>query len=290
MNQSNETSASQKETIIKPNTSWLHIDIAGLIAYRDLITLLVRRDFVARYKQTILGPIWFVVNPIVTTLVFTLIFNKVIGVSTEGVPPVLFYMSGMLGWNYFSSVLGSTANSLAGNTHLFSKVYFPRLIPPFASSISAAFSVFIQLITFLCFYAQHKLGAQGESLAAPTLQWLLFIPLCLHMGSLALGCGLILSSLTAKYRDVAYIQGFVVSMLMYATPVIYPLSKIPEKYQWIANINPMTAVVEATRHIFLQVGTVSSADYLQSLGISITLLFVGIFLYQRAARTFVDTV
>lgn len=281
---------SSKEIILKPNTRWIHIDLEGLIAYRDLIWLLIKRDFTSRYRQTILGPLWFFANPIITTLTFTLVFSGVIGISTDGTPPLLFFMSGTLGWNFFSMVLGGTSNSLAGNTHLFSKVYFPRLIPPLATCASSVFNLTIQLLTFLGFYAFYKWGPSHTVLPAPNLLWLTFIATTMHMAVLALGLGLLLSSVTAKYRDLAQIQGYLINLMMYATPVIYPLSSIPPKYQWLANINPMTAVVESIRAVFLGAGTVSPSQYAYSVLVSLLLFFMGIFAYQRAARTFVDTV
>ncbi len=278
------------ETIIRPNTAWFTIDWRGLYAYRDLLRQLVLRDFTAKYKQTILGPTWFFVNPLITTLTFTLVFNKVIGVPTEGVPPMLFYLGGLLGWSYFASVLGATSNSLAGSAGLFSKVYFPRLIPPLALTLSNLIALTIQLTTFLAFYAQARWGTAVPTVAAPGLRWLAFPGLIVHMALLALGTGLLLSSFTAKYRDLHHIQGFIVQLWMYASPVIYPLSRVPEKWQWVAHLNPMTAIVEASRRILLGVGTIDPAQYLQSLAISLLIFFVGLFAYQRAARTFVDTV
>lgn len=283
--------APTKEVVIKPNTSWIHIDVEGLIAYKDLLWLLVRRDFVAKYKQTVLGPIWFFANPIITTLVFTVVFSGVMKVATDGTPPILFYMSGMLGWNYFSTVLSGTSNSLAGNTHLFAKVYFPRLIPPLATTISSIFALLIQLVTFFVFYAHYKWNTDGgATIAQPSILWLGYLGVTLHMAILALGIGLILSAMSAKYRDLQQVQAYLINLLMYVTPVIYPLSRIPEKYQWIANINPMTAIVEATRSIFLGSGLVSLPQYAASLLVSFVILGAGIFAYQRSARTFVDTV
>ena len=283
-------SPSTIEVRIRPNTGWFHIDWEGLKNYSDLLWLLIQRDFTSKYKQTILGPLWFFMNPLITTLVFVLVFNKVIGVQTDGVPPTLFYMAGMIGWTYFSSVLGSTANSLAGNTHLFAKVYFPRLIPPLAVTISCLFALGIQLITFAGFYVQHIVTAERVQVASPSLSWLLFPLIVLHMAVLALGVGLILSSLSAKYRDIQQVQGFFVNLWMYATPIIYPLSKIPERWHWLAEINPLTAIVEATRYLFLGVGTVTTIGYATSVAISVVVFAVGLFSYQRSARSFVDTV
>ena len=290
MSDSNPTPAPVVETIIRPDTAWLTIDWRGLYAYRDLLRQLVLRDFTAKYKQTILGPAWFFLNPLITTLTFTLVFNKVIGVTTEGVPPALFYLGGLLGWSYFASVLAATGNSLAGSAGLFSKVYFPRIIPPLALTLSGIIALSIQLVTFLVLYARARWFVAAPSVPGPGLQWLAFPGLVLHMAVLALGVGLLLSTLTAKYRDLQHIQTFLVQLWMYATPVIYPLSRIPEKWQWIAHLNPMAAIVEASRRLFLGVGSIDPAQYAQSVALSLLLFFVGLFAYQRAARTFVDTV
>ena len=278
------------EIIIRPSTAWFTIDWRGLLAYRGLLRQLVLRDFTAKYKQTILGPTWFFVNPLITTLMFTLIFNKVIGVPTDGVPPMLFYLCGMLGWSYFATVLGATGNSLAGSAGLFSKVYFPRLIPPLALTISSLLALGIQFLTFLFFFVRTHYVIGSTVVQAPGAHWLLYPLIILHMAVLALGVGLVLSTLTAKYRDLNHIQGFLVQLWMYGTPIIYPLSRVPEKWQWIAHLNPMTAIVEATRKLFLGVGSFDPVQYSVSVLFSIVLCLFGLFAYQRAARTFVDTV
>lgn len=276
--------------IIRANQSWLRIDWRGIIQYSDLLSELVRRDFTAKYKQTILGPIWSVFNPLLTTIVFTLLFGRVIRVPTNGVPPLLFYLCSLLGWTYFANVLGATGNTLTANARVFSKVYFPRLVPPLAMTIANLIGFTIQLTFFLCAFAYYKFFTEfGQTL---TLQpSVLLLPvLVLHMAMLGLGVGLIISSLTAKYRDLSHLTVILVQMWMYATPVIYPLSKIPEKWHWLVQSNPMTGVVEALRHVFLNAGQLTVAGYGQSLLISAAILLVGIFLYQRMARTYVDTV
>lgn len=282
------------EIRIRPNTSWFHIDFQGLKNYRDLLWLLVQRDFTAKYKQTILGPLWFLISPLLNSLAFTLVLGKIMGVLTDGLPPLIFFLSGQLGWTYFSTVLGATSNSLAGNTHLFAKVYFPRIIPPFAVSLSSLLALVIQLLTFLAFYAVHQFTHAPETrLAAPTWLWALFPLVVFHMAVLALGVGLVLSALSAKYRDVQQVQGFIVNLWMYFTPVIFPLSSLTSKYPnvaWIADLNPMTAIVEMTRRLFLGVGTVSLPSYLVSVAITVVLFAIGLFSYQKSARTFVDTV
>lgn len=204
-----------KVTFIRPNQSWFSVDWRSIVAYRDLLFLLVQRDFTAKYKQTVLGPLWFFINPLVTTLIFTVIFSRVIGVPTDGLPPMLFYLAGNLGWSYFSTVLGTTSNSLGGNAHLFSKVYFPRLIPPIAVTLSSVLALGIQLLTLLFFYAQHLLTTPDTVVAKPSVWWCFFPVLVAHMAMIGLGVGLILSALTAKYRDLVHIQSFLVNLWMY---------------------------------------------------------------------------
>lgn len=283
-------SISQRKIVIKPNQSWFAIDWEGLWLYRDLIGILIHRDFSSKYKQTILGPLWFVINPIINAAVFTVVFAKALGVSTDGVPPMLSFLCSQLGWNYFSAVLGSTGNSLAGNAHLFGKVYFPRLIPPIAMCGSCLIAFFVQLAVLLIAWTYFKFGTDyGAQLH---LGWsLALLPfLLLHMAALGLGVGLILSSVTAKYRDLAQLTGFLVQIWMYATPIIYTLNSIPEHWRWAVNLNPLTSIVEITRLIFLGRGTVTLTGYLTSVSITCVILAIGVLLYQRMARTFVDTV
>jgi lipopolysaccharide transport system permease protein len=278
---------------IRPNQSWLKVDWPGLWQYRNLLFLLVRRDFTAKYQQTILGPIWFIINPLINAIVFTVLFSHVMGISTDGVPPMLFYLAGQLSWNYFSNVLGSTGNSLAGNAGIFSKVYFPRLIPPLAMCGSSLIAFAIQFAVFLasCLYnAATSAGPVfhfGRSLALLPL-------LLLQTAALGLGIGLILSSITAKYRDLQQLTGYFLQIGMYATPVIYPLSRIlsriPEHWQWVVDLNPMCVIVESTRIILLGVGNVTAGGLAVSVLITAAVLAGGTVLYQRMARTFVDTV
>lgn len=285
-----DTSPLPPAVTIRPTRAWVALDWRSLVAYRDLIGLLVQRDFTARYKQTVLGPLWYILNPFLTTLVFTVVFSRIMGISTDGTPPMLFYLCGMLGWSYFSNVLGATANSLAGNAGLFSKVYFPRLVPPLAATLSNLLALGVQLLTFLVFYTQQLVAAAPGAVAAPSVRWLLFPLLAAHMALLGLGVGLVLSALTAKYRDLQHVQGFLVQLWMYATPVIYPYSRIPADWRWVAALNPMTAVVEATRWMFLGTGAMPAEAYAASLAVTAVVLAAGLVVYQRAARTFVDTV
>lgn len=282
------------EIVIRPNQSWLHIDWRGILQYKDLVLLMVRRDFIARYKQTVLGPTWFVINPVLTSLTFTLVFSRVLGVSTGGVPPVLFYLSGMLGWSYFSNLLNTTSSALLSNASLFGKVYFPRLIVPLAMAISSCIAFAIQLCTFLVVLVFF---ATSDRLAVSWPQVLIALaalPLVLlHTALLALGVGLSLASVTAKYRDFQHLTGFLVQLWMYLTPVIFPFSRIQERfpdYAWLAALNPMSAIVENIRALFFGSAGMPLPYVLLSIGIAIGVFVFGVLMYQRTARTFIDTV
>ena len=276
-----------KELRIRPRSEWLWIDWRGLLDYRDLVFLLVRRDFVSKYKQTILGPAWAVVTPIVTAVVFAQVFGKVLKVSTDGVPPSLFYLCGLLGWNYFNQTLNATSNTLRGNYAIFSKVYFPRLVTPLALAISNLAAAGVQLVTFsvVYFVAASNLP---DMAARPTI-WALALPLMfVHLSLLALGAGLFLSAVTAKYRDFQQVAPFVLNLLMYVTPVIYPMSQIPEKWRWLASINPVAPIVEAFRAVLLGTPSFNLAYYGLSVVLTAIVFVVGVGLYQKLARDFVD--
>lgn len=281
------------EISIRPNQGWLNIDWKGLHDYRDLLILLVRRDFVSKYQQTVLGPLWFIINPLITTVVFTLVFGRVVGVSTDELNPTLFYMSGLVAWTYFSSLLSSTSSTFTGNAHLFGKVYFPRLIVPLAMAASHLFTLAIQLFTFIAMYVIFHYTGRANGLAPNNL--LLLMPVfILHMALLGVGVGMMLSAWTAKYRDFHHLSGFLVQLWMYGTPIIYPLSslnkKLPVGWEWLGALNPMTVVVEGFRFSTMGRGTFSFQSYGISLGISVVLFLFGLAMFQRAARTFVDTV
>lgn len=283
-------STPQRIVVLKPNQKWLSVDWAGLWLYRDLLVIMVQRDFTSKYKQTILGPLWFVINPVINAAVFTIVFAKALGVSTDDVPPMLSFLCSQLGWGYFSSVLGSTSNSLAGNAGLFGKVYFPRLIPPLAMCASCLIAFLVQLVVLICAWVGYKFftpyGAQLH------FNWMIVLlpAVLLQLAALGLGVGLILSSVTAKYRDLMQLTGFLVQIWFFATPVIFTLKSIPEKWWWAINLNPLTPITEFTRLIFLGRGTVLPAYYAASVGITAVFLVIGVLFYQRMARTFVDTV
>jgi lipopolysaccharide transport system permease protein len=273
--------------VIRPKTRWFDLHLSDLWRYRDLVMLFVRRDFVANYKQTILGPLWFIIQPLLTTLTFTVIFGKVAQLSTDGLPKILFYLSGVTAWNYFSDCLLMTADTFNANSSLFGKVYFPRLAVPVSIVISNLIKFGIQLGLFLGFYFYFL--ANGTAIH-PTLALLLMPPLLLLMACMGLGCGIIVSSLTNRYRDLRFLVQFGAQLLMYSTPVIFPLSKLPEQYRWIMLANPMTPVIETFRYAFLGTGIFSW----RLLGISAAaasfILAVGILLFNKVEKTFMDTV
>ena len=281
---------SKTEIIIEPSKGWVKLDFRELASYRDLLTLIVARDFVAKYRQTILGPAWFVIQPLVTTVVFTVIFGNVAGVSTDGSPKFLFYLCGLLGWGYFEGVLNHTGSTFVLHKGIMTKVYFPRLVLPLATAISQSIALSIQLVTFLAFYFYFLLfNSWGDT---PRLNWmvLLFPLMIVQAGVAGLGFGFITSSASAKYRDLNFLLSFIVRIWMYATPIIYPYSKIPEKYGiWMA-LNPMSTVVETIKRGFLGTQGVPLANYVVSAAVTLVVFFGGAALFRRTERRFADTV
>ena len=282
-----ERDADQWTTVIKPVSGWFEIHLSEIWKYRDLIMLFVRRDFVSVYKQTILGPLWFLIQPIFTTIVFTVIFGRVAKIPTDGLPQPLFYLSGIVGWNYFSNCLNKTSDTFVGYAHIFGKVWFPRLTVPISNVISNLITFAIQFALFLCFYAYFYL--KGAAIAVSPMI-VLFPLLLLQMAALGLGFGIIVSSLTTKYRDLSQLVGFGVQLWMYATPIVYPASQIPAKYQWIIALNPMAPIIETFRYVFLGVGTVYPWQMGLSAAITMLVLLSGIVLFSRIEKSFMDTV
>jgi lipopolysaccharide transport system permease protein len=273
--------------ILRPKRNLLDINLHELWQYRDLIMLFVKRDFVSKFKQTILGPLWFIIQPLLTTIMFTIIFGNIAGISTNGIPKMLFYMSGIVGWTYFSTCLNDTSQTFIKNASIFGKVYFPRLALPISVVISNLVSFVIQFL-FLCLFLVYFM-IKGSDVSPNIL--VLWIPfLVLLMAGLGLGFGIIISSLTTKYRDLTHLVTFGVTLWMYATPIIYPLSEIPEKYQLLVLANPMTPVVETFRTALLGVGQINYLHLLYSLGFTIVLLAVGIVIFNKVEKTFMDTV
>lgn len=272
---------------MRPESGWLPTDWAGLWGYRDLLVLLVRRDFVAKYKQTILGPLWFIVQPLLTTIVFTLVFGKAVGLSTDGLPPLLFYLCGQLGWNYFSQTLTLNSTTLVANSALFNKVYFPRLVVPLASLISSLFAFVIELATFAAFYLYFKYGLHNVSFGvAPEV--VLLPLLLLQTALLSLGVSLIVSAATAKYRDLTYAATLSTQLWMFLTPVIYPMSRFPAAWRWLLGLNPMAPIVEAYRRLLLGQGTVVPAHEVWSVAATTLLLAAGLLLFSKVEKNFVD--
>lgn len=273
--------------IIQPHGRLFDLKLRELWQYRDLIYLFVRRDFVAQYKQTILGPLWHFVQPLLTTIMFTIVFGKIAQIPTDGLPPFLFYMAGTVLWGYFAAVLTAAAGTFTTNAHIFGKVYFPRLAVPVSILLSKLIAFAIQLFFFLCFIAYFLLRGAN---AAPNA-WVLATPLLLlMMAALGLGMGVLVSALTTRYRDLTVLIGFGVQLLMYATPVIYPLSALPERYRtWMA-LNPCAPVMELFRYAYLGVGTVNASLLVCSFVEIAAILFLGVVLFNRIERTFMDTV
>jgi lipopolysaccharide transport system permease protein len=276
-----------RPTVIRPRTGWFDVHLAELWSYRDLVLLFVRRDFVSAYKQTILGPLWYLIQPVLTTIVFTIVFGKIARIPTDGVPPFLFYMAGYIAWAYFAECLTMTANTFVTNAHIFGKVYFPRLVVPLATVITNLMKFAVQLGLFLAFYAYFLLSGAPVHATA----WIAALPiLILEMALLGMGFGIVISSLTTRYRDLAFLVAFGVQLWMYATPVVYPLSQIPGKYRLFYILNPMTAVVETFRAAFLGSAGVDATFFATSWATTLLVLFAGIVLFSRIEKTFMDTV
>ena len=275
------------DLIIQPKTRWFDLHLSDLWRYRDLMILFVWRDFVASYKQTLLGPFWHLLAPLMSTLIFTVIFGEIARIPTDGVSPFLFYMCGLTAWNYFASCLTSISGVFLSNASLFGKVYFPRLTVPVSIVISSLVKFGIQFALFIGFMIFFYI--RGSSIH-PTLIILLMPYLLFVMAALGLGVGIIISSLTTKYRDLQILVGIGVQLLIYATPIVYPMSSVPEKYRWLILINPMTPIIETFRYAFLGSGSFNITHLIYSTITTLILLFFGILLFNRVEKTFMDTV
>jgi lipopolysaccharide transport system permease protein len=273
---------------IKPKRNLFDIDFVELWRYKDLIWLFVRRDFVAQYKQTILGPVWHLIQPLLTTFMFLFLFGKVARIATDGIEPILFYMSGITIWNYFSTCLTATAATFTTNASIFGKVYFPRLILPLSVVISNIIRFGIQ---FLLLFVTMIIFTRFNSPIQWSFNWLLIPLLIFAMAGMSLGLGIIISSLTTKYRDLSLLLGFVIQLAMYATPIAYPYSFIKGKsYEWLLNLNPLTSITEAFRFCIFGRGTVTTAGLVYSAVFMVVVLFAGILIFNRVEKDFMDTV
>ncbi|EQA46899.1 ABC transporter, ATP-binding protein [Leptospira broomii serovar Hurstbridge str. 5399] len=275
------------DLVIRPKEGWFSLHLVDLWNYKDLIFLFVKRDFISLYKQTILGPLWYIIQPLASTVIYTIIFGKIANVSTDGVPHFIFYLSGTVLWSYFADCLIATSNTFVANAGIFSKVYFPRLAVPFSIVISSLIKFAIQFATFLAFYSYFIL--KGATLE---MQWsVILLPFfILQIAILGLGFGVMVSSMTTKYRDLSLLVAFGVQLWMYATPVVYPLSLVPERFKFLYNLNPMANLIENFRFSFLGHGHLDLYAWAQSWIITALVFFIGILIFSRAERDFVDTV
>lgn len=276
-------------TVIKPKSSLLSVDFGEIWQYRDLYRMFVKRDIVTWYKQTILGPLWFFIQPIMTTIMFMVVFGGIAGISTDGLPQPLFYLAGICLWTYFSECLNQTSKTFIDNANVFGKVYFPRLVVPMATVTSNLVRLAIQLGLFLIVFAYYMIFTDAP--LHPSLYALLTPMLILMLAGLALGFGILFSSLTTKYRDLTFLLTFIVQLWMYATPVIYPLSTIENpKLKFMMQLNPITSIVETFKFAMLGVGEFSWAALGYSAGFMAVLLALGIIVFNRIQKTFMDTV
>ena len=274
-------------TVIKPKNKLFEVDFKEIWRYRDLYSMFVKRDIITQYKQTILGPTWFFIQPALTTIMYMVVFGGIAGISTDGLPQPLFYLAGIVFWQYFSDCLNKTSSTFTANQGIFGKVYFPRMIVPLATVTSNLVRMGIQFLLFIAVYIYYLIIGVG---VAPNIYILLLPLLILMLAGLALGFGIIVSSLTTKYRDLTILFTFFVSLWMYATPVIYPLSTMSENRQWIMALNPVTGIMEAFKYGALGVGTFDWGMLAYSFGFMVVLLAIGIVVFNKVQRSFMDTV
>ena len=270
----------------KSNKSILQI-LKSILSYKDLLFLFVKRDFIAQYKQTLLGPLWFFIQPVLTTITFSVIFGNLAKISTDGIPNILFYMTGITFWNYFADCVNKTSNTFTLNQGLFGKVYFPRLIVPISIILTNLLKFCIKFFLLIIFWIYY-FSISDSIIIQNTI---LFFPLLIFsMALLGLGVGMVISSLTTKYRDLSFLVTFGVQLLMYASPIVYPLSIVPIKYKWIILLNPMTSIIETFKHGFIGVGVFEPVWLIYSFFISVLLFFIGVKIFNKVEKSFIDTV
>lgn len=286
-----ESSPTEREwtTIIKPKDKLLNVDFSELWRYRDLMMLFVKRNIITQYKQTVLGPLWYLIQPLMTTIMYMVVFGGIAKISTDGLPQPLFYLAGICFWQYFADCLNKTSNTFVTNASIFGKVYFPRLVTPLSDVISNLVRFAIQFGLFLCVYAYYLIFTDVQ--VCPNWYALLFPILVIMLAGLALGFGILFSSMTTKYRDLQLLLGFFVSLWMYATPVIYPLSTITNNKILLAmKLNPLTGIIEFFKYGFLGVGCHDWWMLGYSFALTIILLGIGIVVFNKVQRSFMDTV
>lgn len=283
-----ENEQKQYHTHISAKRSWFDLNLKEVWQYRDLIWLFTKRSFTVTYKQTILGPAWIFLNPLVSSLLYAFVFGGIAGIGTDGVPQLLFYLCSNAIWIFFSSSLTKNAGTFTANAHVFGKVYFPRLSMPVSNVLSSVIQFGVQMILVLAFLVYYLICGQ---VSPNWVMWLLIPVVLLHLGLLALGCGIIISSLTTKYRDLAILVTFGVQLWMYITPVVYPLSQIPEGWmRTVVQCNPATAPVELFRMALLGQGSMNWLYYGISWAVTALVLVLGVMLFNRVEKTFMDTV
>ncbi len=290
----NETEHIEEEWLfeIKPKNNFFSFNLREIWQYKDLLLLFVKRDIVTVYKQTILGPLWYLIQPLFTAITFTIIFNNVAGIETGKIPPFLFNLSGIIIWNYFTSCLNETSDTFKKNAAIFGKVYFPRIIMPMSIVITNLVKLGIQFLIFIGFYIFYTMNGMDNSISY-LLLLLLFPLLVLLMGILGLGLGMIISSLVTKYRDLSFLVGFGVQLLMYVSAVMYPMALINEKlpkFGWLIEYNPLAYIVETSRYLLLNEGKVSVNGLLYTIAITIVVFFFGLLIFNKTEKTFIDTV
>lgn len=275
---------------ITPKNKFFTLNLKEVWQYRDLLMLFVKRDVITVYKQTVLGPLWYLIQPLFTSVTFTVIFNNVAGIDTGTVPPFLFNLAGITVWNYFTACLNGTSNTFASNAGIFGKVYFPRIITPLSIVISNLIKFGIQFLIFVAFYIYYY--SQGADLRINVL--VLFFPiLIVMMGILGLGLGMLISSLVTKYRDFSNLIGFGVQLLMYLSAVMYPMElikqKIPE-YGWLVQYNPLAYLIETARYMLLDVGSISVGGLVYTGSLTVLVFFIGLLIFNKTEKSFIDTV
>lgn len=275
---------------IKPHGSYFTLNLKEVWRYRDLLWLYVHRDVVTMYKQTILGPLWYIIQPLLTTIMYMFVFGGIANISTDGLPQMLFYLSGIVSWTYFNECLTRSSTTFSANANVFSKVYFPRLVVPISGTISSLVKLGIQLLLFSIIYIYYYVNGANIH---PNWYLLLFPIMIVMLAGLGFGIGVIISSMTTKYRDLAMFFGFITQLWMYATPIIYPLSVMEQnysKYMWIIQLNPLTSIVEAVRFGFMGEGSFSWFWLGYSFVVTVIVIFIGIWMFNKVERSFVDVV
>ena len=288
----NRRNTSGWDTVITANRRWFDLRLQDVLKYRDLIGMLVKRNFTVMYKQTVLGPAWVVIQPLLTTIVFTVIFGNIAGLPTDGMPKFLFYMAGNILWQFFSKCLTSTSNTFIANRHIFGKVYFPRLCMPISVAVTQVINFGIQFVLFIAFVIYYMLQPNSAVKPSWSMVWMLPVIL-LQTGMLGMGCGIIISALTTKYRDLQMLVGFGVHLWMYLTPVTYAASLISTKHPNLVAIymlNPVTPILEIFRSVFLGTQAYAINYYAYSWGITLLLFMLGLVLFSRTEKIFMDTV